>query len=254
MTQNERWDRTRQYYAKWLDTDIDTMVGRGVTLLPTENRRICPKGHDRNLDLYAVAFPDHLLVSYLPEMEKDYPLRGLTGLAAEAGLAELKRLFPGLLHRRAHWFPALTAGIDTSPAAGLAADDYPHYLTFFLSQHPQADPDGWLEDYFHRLTANHRCYGVFAEGKLTCATGAPDMPYMEGLVTEPGIDTLPAYRHKGYALASCALYLANALARNEAPIWTCWHDNTASYRLAEKLGFQRFCDLYTIKGNVTPTS
>ena len=119
-----------------------------------------------------------------------------------------------------------------------------------MTQNPKASPDNWLLDYFNKLVENNRCFGVFEDNILVCATGAPDIPFMDDIITEPGIDTLTNYRSKGYAKAACAKYLEYALAQNETPIWTCWHYNMASCKLAEKLGYKHFCELYTIEGDV----
>ena len=245
------FEKTKKYYADWLDIPVEQLDVKGISLIETPQRRICPKGHPKNLELYCVAFTDSLYISFSPELDNEINFSEVYKNISDTadGVSKLNTIFPEKLkHRKAHYFTELPKDIETSNVVMLRKENYEDYLSFFVTQHPNASPDGWLLDYFKKLVENNRCFGVFKDNILVCVTGAPDIPFMEGIITEPGIDTLANYRGKGYAKAACAKYLAIALMQNETPIWTCWHNNTASYKLAEKLGYKYFCDLYTIEG------
>ena len=91
------------------------------------------------------------------------------------------------------------------------------------------------------------------EKSVVSVTNSPDIPFLPEIITEPGIDTLENYRCKEYARVVCAAYLKHAETSGLVPIWiwTCCHNNAASYRLAESLGFVKLCELFTVEGSIS---
>jgi GNAT superfamily N-acetyltransferase len=57
---------------------------------------------------------------------------------------------------------------------------------------------------------------------------------------ELGIETIEAYRSKGFAQYACVALIDYCLENNYEPVWSCRLENTASYKLAQKLGFEPF--------------
>lgn len=55
---------------------------------------------------------------------------------------------------------------------------------------------------------------------------------------ELGIETVPAFRGKGLAENVCAALLDYCIQNKLEPIWACRLENTGSYKLALKLGFE----------------
>ena len=55
---------------------------------------------------------------------------------------------------------------------------------------------------------------------------------------EIGIETSEAFRGKGYALLACSVLIDYCLEHDFEPVWGCKLENTASYLLAQKLGFE----------------
>lgn len=55
---------------------------------------------------------------------------------------------------------------------------------------------------------------------------------------EIGIETVEQYRGKGYAEKVCVKLIDYCLEKNLEPIWSCKLENQASFRLAQKLGFE----------------
>jgi len=55
---------------------------------------------------------------------------------------------------------------------------------------------------------------------------------------EIGIETSEAFRGKGYALTACSALIDYCLEYDFEPVWGCKLENTASYLLAQKLGFE----------------
>lgn len=54
---------------------------------------------------------------------------------------------------------------------------------------------------------------------------------------EIGIETVAAYRGQGLARAVAVAMIARCLAQGLTPVWACRKENTASWHLAESLGF-----------------
>jgi hypothetical protein len=55
---------------------------------------------------------------------------------------------------------------------------------------------------------------------------------------ELGIETMQGHRRKGYAIHTCCALIDYCLLNNYEPVWSCRLQNTASYRLAQALGFE----------------
>lgn len=55
---------------------------------------------------------------------------------------------------------------------------------------------------------------------------------------EIGIETADGFRGKGYAIVTCSALIDYCIDHDYEPVWACRLDNTASYQLAQKLGFE----------------
>jgi len=55
---------------------------------------------------------------------------------------------------------------------------------------------------------------------------------------EIGIETVEQYRGFGYAELTCCKLIDYCLEMDLIPVWSCRFENTASYKLAQKLGFE----------------
>ena len=62
--------------------------------------------------------------------------------------------------------------------------------------------------------------------------------YIHDNYLEIGIETIEEYRGKGLAQYACAALIDYCLQNNFEPVWSCRFENTASYNLAQKLGFE----------------
>ena len=60
---------------------------------------------------------------------------------------------------------------------------------------------------------------------------------------ELGIETLTEFRGRGLAEKVCSSLIDYCLDRNLEPVWACRLENTASYKLAKKLGFVAVLEL-----------
>jgi RimJ/RimL family protein N-acetyltransferase len=55
---------------------------------------------------------------------------------------------------------------------------------------------------------------------------------------EIGIETVEKYRGYGFAELTCCKLIDYCLEMDLIPVWSCRFENTASYKLAQKLGFE----------------
>lgn len=90
-------------------------------------------------------------------------------------------------------------------------------------------------DHATEFVKNGVGFSLLYEGKL--ATTAFSAYIFEG-VLELGMETFPEYRGKGLAQWACAALIDYCLERNYEPVWSCRLENTASFNLAQKLGFE----------------
>ena len=62
--------------------------------------------------------------------------------------------------------------------------------------------------------------------------------FIFGKQLEIGIETEEAFRGKGYAQHSCSALIDYCLENGFEPVWACRLENTGSFKLAQKLGFE----------------
>ena len=129
----------------------------------------------------------------------------------------------------------------------LKDEDYPLYEAFFRAVSPNADPDGWLHEYFIEKTSKEYFAGYFSDRKLLSVCDAPDMPYMEDAIQHTGINTLKEEQRKGYAACTAALATRHLLEKGVCPQWECHADNIASIELAKSIGYKEYGTAYILE-------
>jgi len=83
-------------------------------------------------------------------------------------------------------------------------------------------------------------FSLFYKGKLaTTAYSA----YVHDDKLELGIETIPEFRGKGFAQLACSALIDYSIEHKYEPVWSCRLENTGSYRLAEKLGFEACAEI-----------
>lgn len=60
---------------------------------------------------------------------------------------------------------------------------------------------------------------------------------------ELGIETMPEFRGRGFAQWACSALIDYCLNNDYEPVWACRLENTGSYRLAQKLGFEACAEI-----------
>lgn len=82
---------------------------------------------------------------------------------------------------------------------------------------------------------NGLAYSLFYQNQLASMAFSS---FWFGKQFELGIETIAEFRGKGYAELVCAALIDYCLANDYEPIWACRLENTGSYQLALKLGFE----------------
>lgn len=62
-----------------------------------------------------------------------------------------------------------------------------------------------------------------------------------------GIETDSKYRHLGFAQIVAQMMIRYCFEQHKAPVWACHAENTASINLAEKIGFVKSSECFTIQ-------
>ncbi len=240
--------RTLQYYAHWLgQPDILLDTPSGVHVLQSNQRDQIQPGYPQAFSLYLWAEQDLVMVSYGKKAKDGIPaLRSALGNAPALSQIEdaLQKVYgkkPS--HSVKFWFDQPKF---TSNAATLTAADFDAYLAFFKENNPGCSDTSWVSEYFDEMVRDGLCCGIYQDGRLVSCTDAPLVPYLSAYVTEIGINTLPSHRGKGYAAQAAARCVQNILFSGKTPLWSCEAMNLASIKTAEKVGFRKLSDVFTI--------
>lgn len=78
--------------------------------------------------------------------------------------------------------------------------------------------------------------GAFCEGQLACICRS----VRKGRAHEAGIETLPAFRRRGCALAALESWTAAVLAQGAVPLYSAEAENLPSLQLAQKAGYRPY--------------
>jgi len=238
---------TEDYYSQWLGTDALSAINE-IQFIYSQERNAVQYGYSKSFDIYCFYQAGKTVISYGDKArEKIHCLRDK--VKAHSSLSELKAALCEVYnaspnHNVKFVFDKLQTvnGI----ARTLCTDNYPAYLDFFKRNNPGCKNTDWVNDYFNEMITNKLCVGIYEDDILVSCTDAPGMPYMSDKVQEVGINTLPYYRGKGYASAACSLCTRNIIESGKCPQWSTEINNTASEKLAYKVGFIRYADVLTV--------
>ncbi len=240
---------TLQYYSHWLGSEnILLNKTAGVSFIKSEERNKVQDGYSNRFDILAWVENDRLIVSYGEKATPKISL--LQNIISESFSVETvsQAISEIYGHTPSHniKFVLNKTATPNKTARPLAIEDFDKYLAFFKKVNPGCSSTDWVQEYFEEMVASNICCGVFVGDCLVSCTDAPLMPYMENKVQEIGINTLPDFRGKGYALGSAVACAENIIKSGKCPQWSCSADNIASSRLAQKVGFAKLSDVLAL--------
>lgn len=238
---------SEEYYSQWLGIDTLSAIS-GIQFVYSQERNMAQYGYSKPFDIYCFYQAGKTVISYGDKAkEKISRLRDI--IKVNTPLDDLKALIRKVYGTSPnHHIKFVFDNLPTvnGIARALCADDYPAYLGFFKKSNPGCKNTDWVKGYFDEMTVDKLCVGVFENGILVCCTDAPGMPYTADQAQEIGVNTLPEYRGKGYAPTSCSLCARNIIENGKCPQWSTDISNTASEKLAYKVGFTRYADVLTL--------
>lgn len=231
---------TTQYYSRLCCTDLSKLE-RGVYFVCSAERDKLLKGYGCKYALYILRKADLCVVAYSPAL-RDFA-DTLKQKTPDGILAAVEGKYrPKKMRLLAFQEEKVT---EYGDAKVLEGKDYPLFESFFRETHKNADPDGWLTDYFSEKKGF--LTGYFQDGRLVSVCDAPDMPYMEEKIQHTGIMTLEEERRKGYGKRTAALATHRLLQKGICPQWECNLGNLASFELAKSIGYKEFGSAYILE-------
>lgn len=241
---------SKQYYAKWVNVDPSILDQEGVFTVFSPERDKRQPGYGKRFDLYCLLLPNVTIISYGQHFRDRIGLieRCFTETTTldDAKAALQARLGIRPQHAFKYVFTSLPPDLDTFQARQLDRNHYGDFLSFHKHLYPDSNQETWLKAYFDQIADAGYVYGIIVGGQVVSATEVPDLPYMRDVIVEPGINTLPDYRQRGYATIVVGALLKHLLAVPKVPIWSCAAANIASQRLAESVGYAKFADVVAL--------
>lgn len=233
---------TNQFYAHFCDVDISELK-QGIHFVCSAERDATLKGFGCKYTLFILVKDELCIVSYSPK-HKEF-IDKLRRYSADKIIKEANIKF-NLKRMKLFTFNEETVK-QYGKAKILWETDYPLYEAFFRATKPNANPEGWLYDYFSQKAAKGYFVGYISNGRLLSVCEAPDMPYMENLIQHTGINTLKEERRKGYAKCTAALAAHNLIENGICPQWECNAENIASIELAKSIGYKEYGVAYILE-------
>lgn len=241
---------TARYYSKWIgEEDILVKENRGLLFKYSTERDITQYGYSKPFDIYAFCTGNSTIVSYGSKVDQKQLAEIQRQYAYGSTIADIKKALATTFECSVSHtikFCYSNTDIQSKRARPLTLNEYGLYHDFFVANNPTVTDTDWLKEYFEDMVKENLCCGILDRGVLVSCSDMPGMPYMQSLVQEIGINTLPSHRRKGYASDVCALMAHNSIQIGKCPQWSTTADNNASIRLAHKVGFVKYADLFTV--------
>lgn len=240
---------TKEYYGHWLgDTTILTKDFHGIRWLSSPERNRVQEGYGQQFDLYLWVEPGRMVVSYGERLASTVAeIRGI--LLDVPTMAEvqqfLRERFGG---KTQHFVKYVFVEAPEQATSGrlLKDEDYEAYEEFFLANNPNCKNIDWLWDYFQEMVQAGLCCGVFQGELLLSCTDAPTMPHIPEMVQEIGINTRGEFRGKRYASDAVTTCIRQILKNGKYPQWSTAMSNLPSQKLAERVGFRKLAEVFTV--------
>jgi hypothetical protein len=238
---------TYNYYSHWTGNNI-AGLNKGIHFIYNPDRDNIPKGYSQPHDIYVFLMNDRIILSYGTRV-KEKIKQNKDKINETATIEYLKSFLENTFLRDVGHnikYVYKNSADCRLKVEILKPSQYELFFEFFKGCNPNCGAYSWVEEYYLSIVSKNHCHGIIVDNKLVSATDSPDMPYMQELVQEIGINTLKEYRGKGYARAACISLIHTLLSKNMCPMWSTDNDNIASDRLARSVGFEKLADVLSM--------
>lgn len=242
MTESAIRRITLEFYSHFCGVDLNQNPS-GLHITCTPRRDEVVKGLGCRYPVYILEKEGLLAAACSPRYGEE--MESLRGLSADEALAAVRQRWNLREVRLMVFRRERVKNFDA--ARVLEPSQYSLYEAFFRRANPQADPAGWLREYFTEKAGMGYFTGYLKDGQLVSVCDAPDMPYMEGIIQHTGIHTLAGERGKGFGKYTAALAAHQLLGMGVCPQWECRDDNPASRRLALSIGYVEYARAYILQ-------
>ncbi len=233
---------TSQYYSRFCGINISE-VRHGVHFVCSTERDAKLRGLGCKYTLFLFVKENLCVLSYSPKHKVFCDM--LNKYSTKEIIAGVNHKYKTKMMQLMMFNEEVVAQYESAKV--LREVDYPLYEAFFRATTPNANPAGWLYEYFVEKTAKEYFIGYISNNRLVSVCDAPDMPYMEDEIQHTGIATLKDERRKGYAKFTAALAAHHLIENGVCPQWECHADNIASINLAKSIGYQEYGVAYILE-------
>lgn len=233
---------TNQFYSHFCNVNISELK-QGIHFVCSAERDVTLNGFGCKYTLFILVKDELCIVSYSPK-HKEF-IDKLRGYNTDRIIKETNTKFN--MKKMKLFIFSQEIVKQYGNARILKVNDYPLYEAFFRANKPNANPDGWLYEYFSEKAAKGYFVGYILNDRLLSVCEAPDMPYMENKIQHTGINTLKEERGKGYAKCTAALAAHYLIDNGICPQWECNAENIASIELAKSIGYKEYGMAYILE-------
>ncbi len=241
---------TKAYFETYLEVSLSGLRRGELRVAASERRRRKEEGWSRPFAIWFFLLGDRGVASVRPDL-KDAVTCVTTGLADTRDVLadSVQRSVQAAcgLEFRVFNVDILSCGLDTIRIHScpglrrLTELDVESYLTFKQVVSPNCDLACCRRDILRNI-ADGCAFGVFQNDKVVSEASAPHIGVMQDRIEEPGPDTLPEYRRRGYAKAVLSHTTKAILELDRVPIYRLSKANLASLRTAQSVGYRRIAE------------
>jgi len=249
----------RTFFEANLHITIEEITqAKGIVLYSHEKMRSNPVGWSTYMPVCAFVTEQAALVSCIPEWANELRevLAGAAVSEATPRMNEFasKRDYLVDQNLRVYGIESPISKIDCSRAVPLDCTHFAQHWEFMERAYPSTfgliESDKQMEQDFMEIVSGRTDFCVFVGGEIVSLAASESMPNKPEGIVNLGINTLSGHRRNGYAAAACAAFINHHVQRGLMTIWQCDPNNAVSRLLAEKLGFRRMGDFYSISSLV----
>ena len=243
-------DVIQRYFWQYLERDLTTVKASEIALVASDRRTKPETGWARAEAVWIHIFDGRVVVSVRPDLasqlnqlliecsDPNYLLLPdwRTKIAQSLGMERIPEV--------SHIFYCLFENLHLFESDGLRRldmGDASAFVEMKFKMYPKCDAECLTKD-IRRNIEDGIAFGVFQNGVLVSAADASLIAHMQDEVEEPGVDTLPDYRRRGYGKAVVSQTTRRILEIGRVPIYRCNARNEPSVRLALAVGYQKHAD------------